>query len=95
MNSDSQADDEAYENAPLQFAADRMSELVRAAEADPQRAGDCSCEHPEQALPGLHRCDGGLHLDQGGRHIFIQIRGEIECEVARIVREKIFRPGQH
>ena len=34
---DLQAEDDAYENAPLQFSADRMSELVRTAENDPSK----------------------------------------------------------
>lgn len=36
-NSQLQAEDEAYENAPSQFTADRMAELVRTAQADPNR----------------------------------------------------------
>jgi hypothetical protein len=35
MNSES--DDEAFENAPLQFTADRLEELVRSAEDDPTK----------------------------------------------------------
>jgi hypothetical protein len=37
ISTELQAEDEVYEKAPLQFTADRLSELVRSAEADPNR----------------------------------------------------------
>ncbi len=37
LERDTSVDDEAYEKAPLQFSADKLAELVRRAEQDPDR----------------------------------------------------------